>query len=185
MVEGVADDGVVGGEQRLEEAAVGVEAGGVEYGVLGVEVVGDGFLQLLVQVLGAADEAYGAHAVAALVHGLLGGLDQARVVAQAQVVVGAEVEHFARGPGHGDISLLGSGDDTFVLVQACVLDVLQFLGEVVLELFVHGIGVFCSHRACERAFGRHGARCKRVILSFVPEPRRGLRFSRPKISNNF
>ena len=37
VVELVADDGVLLAEERLEEAAVGVEAGGVEDGVLGAE----------------------------------------------------------------------------------------------------------------------------------------------------
>lgn len=38
-------------EQRLEQAAVGIEAGGVEDGVFGAEEVGDGAFELLVQVL--------------------------------------------------------------------------------------------------------------------------------------
>jgi hypothetical protein len=43
-------------QQRLEQAAVGVEAGGVEDGVLGAEERGDLRFQLLVQILRAADE---------------------------------------------------------------------------------------------------------------------------------
>ena len=48
--------------------------------------------QFQVQVLGAADEAHAGHAEAARVHGVLGGGDDVRVVGQAQVVVGAEVQ---------------------------------------------------------------------------------------------
>src|SRR5215469_5496628 len=56
MVQFVADDGVLLAEQRLEQPAVGVEAGGVQDGVLGTEKAGDALLKLLVHVLGTADE---------------------------------------------------------------------------------------------------------------------------------
>ena len=59
-------------------------------------------LQLEVQRHRAGDGAHRRRADAVLVDGLLGRLDQARVVGQAQVVVGAEVEHAAgrrRQPG--------------------------------------------------------------------------------------
>ena len=135
VVERVADDGVVGREQRLEHAAVGVEAGGVEDGVLRLEVIGDGLLELFVHVLRAADEAHARHAVAAAVHGLLGGLDEARVVGETQVVVGAEVEHLAA--GHLDGGLLRTLDEALALVESGLLDVLQFLLEVFLEFTVH------------------------------------------------
>jgi hypothetical protein len=82
-------------QQRLEQAAVGVEAGGVEDRVLGAEEGGDLRFQLLVQVLGAADEAHRGHAEAVRVERLLGGGDHGRVVGQAEVVVGAEVQHLA------------------------------------------------------------------------------------------
>lgn len=58
MVECIGNDGVVLAEQRLEQAAVGIEAGRVQDGVLLAEEVGDLLFQLLVQVLGAADEAH-------------------------------------------------------------------------------------------------------------------------------
>ena len=126
VVEGVADDGVVGCEERFEDAAVGVEAGGVENGVFGLEEVGDGGFELLVDVLRAADEADGRHAVAAAVHHVLGGLDEARVVGEAEVVVGAEVEHLFA--SHLDGGLLGPFDEAFAFVKAGCLDVGQLLG---------------------------------------------------------
>ena len=95
MVQGVGDDGVLGGEERLEHAAVGVEAGRVEDGVIGMEIVGDGFLELLVDVLGAADEADGGHAVAARVDRFLGGGREPGAVGQAEVVVGTEIQGLA------------------------------------------------------------------------------------------
>ena len=71
MVQLVGDDGVLGPQQGLEEAAVGVEAGGIEDGVLHAHELGDARLQLLVDVLGAADEADGGEAEAPLHNPLL------------------------------------------------------------------------------------------------------------------
>ena len=39
MVEGIADDGILVGEEWFKHAAVGIEAGGIENGVVGVEIV--------------------------------------------------------------------------------------------------------------------------------------------------
>ena len=80
VVEGVGDDGVFCRKERLEDTAVCVEAGGVKDGVFRMEVCRYCFFQLAVKVLLAADEADGRHAVAALVHGLLGGRYEAGVV---------------------------------------------------------------------------------------------------------
>ena len=93
MVEGVADDRILGAEQGFEEAAVGIEAGGVENGVLGSEEVADPGLEGLVDLVGAADEADRRHAEAVMRGAVLGGLDDRRVIGQAQVVVGAEIDH--------------------------------------------------------------------------------------------
>ena len=41
VVEGVADDRVLLVQQGLEQAAIGVEAGGIEDGILGAEEAGD------------------------------------------------------------------------------------------------------------------------------------------------
>ena len=78
VVQRVGDDRVLLAEQRLEQAAVGVEAGGVEDGVLHAEEARDLRLELLVHVLRAADEAHRGHAVAVAVERCLGGLDAAR-----------------------------------------------------------------------------------------------------------
>ena len=48
--------------------------------------------------LGAADEAHRRHAVAPAVERLMGGLDHRRVIGQAQVVVGAHVDHLGASP---------------------------------------------------------------------------------------
>lgn len=102
VVEGVGDDGVLGAEDRLEDAAVGVEAGGVEDRVLLAEEGREAGLQLLVHLLRAADEADGRHAVAPAVERRVGGGDDLGVVGQAQVVVGAEVQDLAGATARGD-----------------------------------------------------------------------------------
>ena len=137
VVQRVGDDGVIGTEQRLEDTAVGIEAGGIEDGVVGMEVLRDGLFQFAVTVLGAADEADGGHAVATFVHGLLRGFDQARIVGQAEVVVGAEVEGLAA-VLEGDFSALGGDDIAFVLVETGLLDFGEGVLEVLLEFSVHG-----------------------------------------------
>jgi hypothetical protein len=96
------------------EAAVGVEAGGVEEGVLGAEEFRDLGLQLLVQILGAADEAHAGHAEAVRIQRILGGLDDVRMIGQAQIVVGAEIQHLAA-VGQFDLGGLRAGDDAFGL----------------------------------------------------------------------
>jgi hypothetical protein len=71
-------------------------------------------------VLRAADEADRGHAEAVVVHRGLGGGDQAGVVGQAEVVVGAEVQHLP--PGHLHMRALRPGDQAFAFHQALGLD---------------------------------------------------------------
>ena len=136
VVQRVGDDGVLRREKRLEDTAVGVEAGGVEDGVIGVEILGDGLFQLAVAVLRAADEADGGHAVAALVHGLFRRLNQAGAVGEAEVVVGAEVEGLAA-VLEGDFGALGGNDVALSLVKTGFLDFGEGVLEVLLEFSVH------------------------------------------------
>lgn len=58
VVQGIRDNGIIGREQGLEHAAVGIEACSIEDCVFGLEVVGDGCFEFLVRVLCTADEAY-------------------------------------------------------------------------------------------------------------------------------
>ncbi len=68
--------------QRLEQAAVGVEAGGVEDRVLGAEECRQPPLELAVHGLRAADEAHRGHAVAVAVERRVRGGDDRGVVAR-------------------------------------------------------------------------------------------------------
>src|SRR5207248_857438 len=90
MVQLVAEDGVFFAEQRLKQAAVGVEAARVEDGVVLAEEAGQGSFQLAVQLLRAADEADRRQAVAVASQPLVGGLDDGGMVGETEVVVGAE-----------------------------------------------------------------------------------------------
>ena len=96
MVQRVGDDRVLLAEQRLEQAAIGVEAGAVEDRVLHAEEGGNLRLELLVLLLRAADEAHRGHAVAVAVERRLGRLAQFGAVGEAEIVVGAEIQHLAR-----------------------------------------------------------------------------------------
>ena len=137
VVECVGDDRVVLAQQRLVQAAVGIEAGGVEDGVLGAEELRDLRFQLLVQVLRAADEAHAGHAEAVGIQRLLGGGDYLGVIRQAQVVVGAEVEHLAP-TLQLDLGRLRRNDDALGLEQALLADGGQLGGVAVFGGIGHG-----------------------------------------------
>ena len=128
MVQRVGDDGVFRAKERFEKPAVGVEAGGEEDRVVMAEVSGQPRLQLPMQVLRAADEADRGHAEAVVVHRLLRGRDQARIVREAEVIVGAEVQHLP--PGHLHMRALGAGDQAFAFHQPVGLDLGEGLGDV-------------------------------------------------------
>jgi len=72
--------------------------------------------------------------VAVRLKGLLGRLDHALVVAQAQVVVGAKVEHLALAALHRDGRLLRRGNHSLPLERPRGLNVLQLLLQKGLEL---------------------------------------------------
>ena len=71
-------------EQRLEQAAVGVEAAAVEHGVLHAQEAAEALLELPVHVLGAADEAHRSDAVAVAPERIVRGLEDRRVVGEAR-----------------------------------------------------------------------------------------------------
>ena len=139
VVQGVADDSVLRAKERLEEPAIGIEARSVEDGVLGVEVTGDGLLQLLVQILRAADEAHRAHAEAMAIHSCLGRSHEAGVVGEPEVVISTEVDDVLS-RADLDVGRLWGDDDALTLVEPSLIDGLQFLGEELLHA--------CEHSTC-------------------------------------
>ena len=82
-------------EQRLEQAAIGVEAGGEEDGIVLAEPLRDALLERAVQRLRPADEAHGGHAEAEFVERIAGRGDDLGIVGKAEIVVGAEVDQLA------------------------------------------------------------------------------------------
>ena len=135
VVQAVRDDGVLGPEQRLEDAAVGVEGGGEQDGVLEAEIVGDGLFELLVDLERAADEAHRGGAGAPFLLRPDAGLDDALVAGEAEVVVGAEVQDVAA--ADLDHRPLAGGDHPFRLGQALGVDVGEFRGDAVMEAGCH------------------------------------------------
>ena len=117
MVERVGDDRILGAQQRLKQAAVGVEAGRIEDRVVHAQKLRNLALKLLVHALRAADEAHGGQSIAPYVVALLGRADDLRVIRQAQIVVGAHVEHALR-LRRVDAAALGRRDDALVLIGA-------------------------------------------------------------------
>jgi hypothetical protein len=79
----------------------------------------DGF-QLFVNVLGSTNEADGAHSEPMSVKGAFGGFDEPGMVGEAEVIIGAEVEHLFAVDGDG--GGLGARDDSLGFVGACRFD---------------------------------------------------------------
>ena len=71
------------------------------------------------------------------IHSFLGSLYQTAVIAQTQIVIGAEVENLPLRAVYCYSSFLRSDDDALVLVQTGVLDVLQLLLEMLTKVSVH------------------------------------------------
>src|SRR5262249_39416767 len=115
---------------------IGVEAGRIEDGVVGAEESRDLSLEFAVQVLRAADEADRGEAEAVVVEGLLCGGGDARMIGEAEVVVGAEVQHLLTGD-EADAGILRGGDDALLLVQGVAADLVELLGEALLQ--AHGV----------------------------------------------
>ena len=137
MVQGIADDSILIGEQRLEHTAVGIEACGIENGIFRLEILRDGLLQLLVDVLRTTDETHRRHTEATLVHHLLRSLDDALVVAQAQIVVGTKVQHFLSRNLNG--CTLRALDEALFLVESCLANLGQCLAEMLFYFSVHDV----------------------------------------------
>ena len=123
-------------EQGLEDAAVGVEGRGIEQGVVRAQELAHPPLELLVDLGRPADEAHRSHAVAQPEERVIGGGHDPRLVAEPQVVVGAEIEDL--GPALGpDLDALGGRQDPLGLVEALGPDPVQLALEIFLETSVH------------------------------------------------
>ena len=144
VVEAVGDDRVGFVEQRLEHAAIGVETGGEDDRVVLAQVAGDRLFELAVERLGAADEPHRGHAEAEFVHRALRRGDDVGMVGEAEVVVGAEIDRFARAfrPADADPPALRPGQQALALEEARRLDLVEGRAEVVEKGFGHGASRF-------------------------------------------
>ena len=143
MVEGIGNDGILSGQKRLEDTAIGVKAGRVEDGVLRVEVVGDCLLELLVDILRAADEADGGHTIAAGIHRAFSGFYKPGAAGKAEVIVGAEIQRLAA-VLERNFRPLGRSDVAFVLIQARLANPVEGFLQMLLEFAVHILLIFVS-----------------------------------------
>ena len=157
VVQRVADHRVLLVEQRLEQAAVRVEAGRIEDRVLGAEEVAEPRLQLLVDALRAADEAHRGHAVAVTVERALRGFAHGGVIGQSEIVVRAQVDDFGAAADAHDGALRG-GEHALRLEQALRFQLLCLAAQPLQDLSLH-----------ERVLGAH----ERVELCHCAESRSG------------
>ena len=118
MIERIADDGILLVKQRFEQAAVRIEAGGIENRILHRQIRAQALLQLAMHALRAADEAHRRHAVAIARQALMRGLDHGRMIGQSQIIVGAQIDHLAP-VGKRDDRTLRRADDALALQQSC------------------------------------------------------------------
>ena len=129
MVERIRDNGILFRQQRLEQTAIGIEAGGIEDRRFHAQEGRNPRLELLVLFLRATDEANRGHAVAIAVERLLRGLGKLLVVGKTEIVVGAEIED-ACAAEHGDLAGLLGGDDTLRLEEAGFFQAGEFVTQV-------------------------------------------------------
>ena len=159
VVQRVGYDRVLLAQEALEQPGVGVEATREEDGVLGSQERAQAFLQLLVRNLGAADEPHRRHPET--IPGQRGPrrLDEAGVVGEAQVVVGAQVDAGgARLERH--LALLRRGDDLFLLEQAVGLERFDPAGQIVEKRI--------AHRAALKARASTGAKVGDGVIWPMP-----------------
>ena len=137
----VTDDSILFRQQGLENAAVSIEAGSVEDGVLGAKEFGNLTFKLLMEILAASDEADRSHTIAAGIHAFLGGFDKLRIVGQTEVVIGTEVEALLT--LNHNLGTLGALDNAFMFVKTSGFDVGQLCLKMLLKLSIHDYNILC------------------------------------------
>src|SRR4029079_10509534 len=120
VVQGVADDRVLFAEEHLKESAVGIEAGTVEDRILGAQERAERLLELCVEILRAADEPDGGHAVAMLLQSGGSSLSDIGIVGKSPVVIGAEIEDLAL--RYTNLAPVRTEDLPLRFIEACRAD---------------------------------------------------------------
>lgn len=165
VVQRIRNDSILLGQDRLEEASVRVKTGREQDRVLETVELGDLVLEVLVQVLRAADEAHRGEAKTMGIHGLLRDLDQLRGVGEAEVIVRAEIEHLILGVGDRDRGLLRGGQDALRLVGAGLLGGVQLRAD---DLGQRASG--CENCICAHKWGASFDMLERSSIRFKMTP---------------
>src|SRR5207248_9521190 len=92
VIQLVADHRVLFAEQRLEQAAVGVEAAAIKDGRVGLEKRRERRLESRVHALRAADEAHRRHPEPVAREAVPRRAGKARIVGEPEVIAGAEID---------------------------------------------------------------------------------------------
>lgn len=128
VIERVRYDRVLWAEQRLEQAAICIETGREQNGIVLAEKLGQTLLKLPVNILGSTNEAHGRHAVALRLKSLAGRLLESRMIGQTQVIVCTKVDDLA--PANRDQATLRRGDQPLAFVEPFGLDFFERLGNM-------------------------------------------------------
>src|SRR6185437_10774838 len=108
-------------EQRFKQTAIGIEARAIEDCVFRTEELAEPFLQLLVNRLCTADEAYTGKAVAPAIERLPRRLYNRGMIRQTHIVVGAKVQ-YRRSVRQTHFGLLRPSQQTFAFVKTGLFD---------------------------------------------------------------
>ncbi len=137
VIQLVGNDRILGAEQRLEKAAIRIEAGAVEDGVFGAEELAELRLEQLVRLLRAADETHAGHPEAPAVERFVSGADDLGMIGESKIIVRAEIQDLAPA-GDADVGGLRGGDDALFFEKACGADLGELCFEAVLSFSEHG-----------------------------------------------
>src|SRR5690606_32046977 len=92
MVEAVGYDRIRFAEQRLEQAAIGIEGGGEDDRILEAEIGGDRRFELAVYFLRPADEANRSQSGTPPPRRIDCGVDHALIGSETEIIIGAKVD---------------------------------------------------------------------------------------------
>lgn len=184
MVELVGDDEVFLAEDGGDGSGVGGEAALEDDAGFDIFEAGDFFFQFDVDFHGSGDGADGAGADTVVADGLDGGFSESGVVAEAEVVVGGEVDDlFAVVGADGGLDVI---EDAEAEVGAFLAELVELIGEV-LQLGARGRGV--SHngisyrkrlgRGIHRAAGEAGRASTMAVRGAAESRVRNRGFGRP------
>ena len=138
MIQLVGNHRILGAEQRLEQAAVGVEAGAVEDRVFGAQEFAQTGFEILVHALRSADEPDRSQAVAPAIERRMRRRNHLRMLGQAQIIIRAQVQHFAP-LADADMGILRREQNPLLLVRARGANRVELLAEMLAERVVHNL----------------------------------------------